>query len=114
MAPVREPEIFLTIADMHATVIAKEATEIAIQPVDLHWQCVQKMRQRQPHRADLFPAWRQAVEDAARHHEVGLGVVVAQRQACAPVDGSSEGAQNGSETAKGTRKGIEGGHRLDI
>src|SRR5688500_1191321 len=30
IAPVREPEIFLTIAAMHATVIANDATEIAI------------------------------------------------------------------------------------
>ena len=52
------------------------------------------------------------VEDAARHHEVGLGVVVTEGQACTPIHSRGECAQNGGQAAIDTRKGIEGGHRL--
>ena len=39
------------------------------------------MRQRQPDGADLLPARRDAVEDAARDDEVAARVVVAEREA---------------------------------
>ncbi len=49
--------------------------------VDLNGEQVQDVGQRQPDGADLRPAWRQAVNDPASHHQMGLGVVVAERQA---------------------------------
>ena len=39
------------------------------------------MRQRQPHRADLLPARRDAVEDPARDDQMAARVVVAEREA---------------------------------
>src|SRR3954452_6209623 len=39
------------------------------------------MRQRQPHRADLLPSGRDAVDDAAADDEMTARVVVAQREA---------------------------------
>ena len=54
----------MTSADEAATVTANDATEIsdgrragAVMPVDLDRQRVQDVRQRQPDRADLLPAW---------------------------------------------------------
>lgn len=38
------------------------------------------MRQRQPHRANLLPSRRDAVEDSSRDYEVTSSIVVAQRQ----------------------------------
>src|SRR5262245_58097542 len=38
------------------------------------------MRQRQPHRANLLPSRRDAVEDSSRDDEVASSIVVAQRQ----------------------------------
>ena len=84
----------------------------AVEPVDLDRNCVDDVRQRQPHRADLLPARRDAVEDAPGHHEVGLGVVVAEREPCTPIPARRECAQNGGENAKDTRKSVEGGHCL--
>src|SRR5262245_54937571 len=38
------------------------------------------MRQWQPHRTNLLPSWRDAVEDSSRDDEVASSIVVAQRQ----------------------------------
>jgi hypothetical protein len=37
---------------------------------------------------------------------------VAQRKACTPIHGGGDAAQDGSQAAEDTRKGIEAGHRL--
>ena len=50
----------------------------AVQEVDLHRQRVDQMGQRQPDGADLLPARRDVVDDAARDDEMRLGVVVAE------------------------------------
>ena len=52
----------------------------AIPGIDLHRERVQQVRQRQPDGADLLPAGREAVEDAARDDQMAARVVVAQRR----------------------------------
>ena len=101
--------------------IANETIEIAIADAPVRYIqsiCTGSMLSRCGSGSHTAPICsqlgREAVEDAPRHHEVRLGVVVAQREACTPIHGRGEGAQNGGEAAQHTRKGIEGGHRLDI
>ena len=52
----------------------------AIRPVALHGQQVEEVRQRQPDGADLPPARREAVDDAARDDQMRARVVVTERQ----------------------------------
>ena len=119
IAPVREPVTARTMAEMHATVIANEAIEIAIADAPVRYSqsiCTGSALSRCGNGSHTAPICsqlgRQAVEDPPRHHEVRPRVVVAQRQACTPIHSRGDGAQNGSEAAEDTRKGIEAGHRL--
>ena len=116
---MRDPVSERTIADTQATVIANDTIETAIaesagaiEEINLNGDRIDDVRQRQPHGANLLPAWRQAVEDAARDDEMRLGVVMAERESCTPIHARGECAQNGGENAKATRKSVEGGHRL--
>ena len=86
----------------------------AIGRIQLHRHRIQDVRQWQPHRANLLPAGRDAVEDAPGHDEVGLGVVVAQRQAGAGERSSGKHTDEGRHPAHDTRKDIESAHRRDI
>ncbi len=63
----------------------------------------EQVRQRQPDGADLLPAWRQAVEDAAGDNEMGAGVVVAERQAGMGIE------QRGAEADERGREPEHGG-----
>ena len=69
------------------------------------------MGQRQPHGANLLPARRDAVEDAPRDHEVRLGVVMAQREACPGIADGGRGAQAAPPGRRAHAKGHRSGHR---
>ncbi len=58
---------------------ARRAT--SIERIDLNGQQIEQMGKRQPDSADLLPAWRQTVDDAARDNEMRLGVVVSEGEA---------------------------------
>ena len=61
------------------------------------------MRQRQPDRADLLPAGRDAVEDAAADDEVAARVVVAEREAEMRVVQGDEGAADEKRLSQARR-----------
>ena len=64
----------------------------AVQPVDLHRERVQEVRQRQPDGADLLPPGHETVEDAPRDDEMRARVVVRERESQAVVMNSGDGA----------------------
>ena len=79
----------------------------AIQPVVLHRQRVQEMRQRQPHGTDLLPAGHETVEDPTRDDEMRARVIVRERESEAVVMNSRGRAPradcDSTKAAKGGR-----------
>ncbi len=64
-----------------------------VEEVDLRRKHLDQVRQRQPDRADLLPARRDVVDDAARHHEVRFRVVVGEDEVRAQEDDPRNGAR---------------------
>src|SRR3954447_7845961 len=62
------------------------------------------MWERQPDRTELLPAWRDAVEDAARDHEVAPRIVTAEGQAEMMIVNSDQHATGRGDRRDGDRE----------
>jgi len=72
------------------------------------------MRQRQPHRSNLLPARRDAVEDAPGDDEMPARVVVAERETQAMVVKGGKGAANGRRGSDEDRNRTAGLRRVHV
>ena len=77
-----------------------------VERIDLDGKQVEQMRQRQPHGADLRILGRQAVEHAARHDEMRLRIVMAERESLPVVEESGSDANHEAERCEQSGKTI--------